>query len=348
MPLKVVCITGAASFIGGHIVEEFLKNGVDVRGTVRDPKATKNQFLYDLETQYKGSGGGKLTLFAADLNAPGAFDEAVAGCEVVVHVAAVTAMTYKKDPYEEIINPTVNGVKNVVGSCLKHGVKRIVYTSSVATINCAENHRPLSQRGKPFTEDMWNTHVTPTYGTYNYSKIEAEKELMKLWKGELISLLPPYVFGPQQNPVITSSMQLVRALANKEYKFAIPLYGDWVDVRDVARAHYFGATSTTVASGRYNVTQNTSLCLADYGEAINKAFPEIGAPTKTVPWAVLWAGSWFDRRISTFMLYERATKMSPMDNSRIQQQGFQFVHNDLVETMRDAVASMRKFGIVKN
>ena len=342
-----VCVTGANGFIGGHIVEEFLKNGVDVHGTVRDPTASKNDFLRGIEEKYAKSGGGKLTLFAADLEKEGSFDEAVKGCDVVVHVAASVVTNYKKDPFVEVINPTVNGVRNVVAASRKHGVRRIVYTSSVSTILCADSKRPLATRGKPFTEDMWNTHLTPTYGTYNYSKIQGEKVFNEIWDGEWVSLLPSWVVGPQQNPTVTSSQQVIRAVANKEYKLLPPLYFDWVDVRDVARAHYWGATEKSVTKGRFNVTQNCCLSMSDFGEAINQARPDIKAPTRMMPWGVLWLASWWDSRISAYFLYEKTAKMSPIDNSRIQAAGFKFLHSNVVDTMRDALKSFEQYGILK-
>ena len=343
-----VCVTGANGFLGGHIVEEFLKSGVDVHGTVRDPKSAKSAFLVALGEKYaKQVGCGKLTLFAADLEKEGSFDEAIKGCEVVVHVAASVVGNYKKDPFVEVINPTVNGVINVVGSCNRLGVKRLVYTSSVSTITCADHKRPLTLRGRPFTEDMWNTHYTPTYGTYKYSKIVAEQKLNEIWRGELVSLLPSWVIGPQQNKYITSSQQVVRALVNREYVMVPPLYFDWVDIRDVARAHVYAASSANIASGRYNLSSCTSLRTADLAEAVNTACPEVKAPTRTMPWIVLWIGSWFDKRISSDFLYEKTTRQSPVDNKKIQKAGFEFKHTDLVSSMRDAIMSFREHGITK-
>ena len=345
-----ICVTGASGFVAGHIVERLLREGYDVRGTVRDPQAPKNQYLHSVAAQAAGANprAGKLTLFAADLEKEGSFDEAFAPCKVVIHTAAVAQYHYDKDPFKEVINPAVHGVETVVKACQKAGVKRIVYTSTVSTVEVAEAHRPPEHKGKPFTEDMWATRFTPKYGTYPYAKITAEKRLDELWKGECIKLLPCTVFGPQQNGVITSSNQIAYGLFVREYPVAPPIRMDWVDARDVAKAHFLAATTDMFTSGeRYNVTMNDIQPFSGFSTAINAAIPGAKAPTKSIPWPLLWCSSWFDKRMNSFVLYELCDNRPGHDNSKIKRTGFTFDHTDLKQTMKDIIESFVKQGICK-
>jgi nucleoside-diphosphate-sugar epimerase len=302
----------------------------------------------DLGTTYKDKA--VLKLFRGDLELPGSYDEATVGCEVVVHTAARVLFNFKKDPFKEIINPSVAGVENIVSSCIKNKVRRIVFTSSDSTIVRSEGKRTAERKGTKFTEEDWNTDLaTPTHGTYNYMKIQSELKMNELWKGELISLIPTLVLGPQQNDQVTSSQQVIAALVNREYPMAPRIFSDWIDVRDAARAHVYAATTpiTTLPSGRYNICNGEVKSALDYSLALNRADPTLNAPTKMMPKAVLWLASWIDARVTSWFLSELAEKMCPNDNSKFIRHGFQYRFTNVDETMKDALKSFREHGLVK-
>lgn len=340
-----ICVTGANGFIAGHIVEILLQENFTVHATVREPSNAKNRFLLEIAARLGKSE--KLKMFKADLQIAGSFDDAVKGCSVVIHTAAAVALRVE-DPYRDLINPNVDGVENVVRSCLKHNIRRLIYTSSVATIACHDDFRPLHLRGTPFTEDVWLTHTSPTYGTYNYSKIAAEKKLMELWPAdrELVSILPSWSVGPQQNANVTTSNQIIKLLVTKEKPLLPLLYFDMVDVRDVARAHVYCAINK-VPNGRYNVTGNRNNSLSQIAEMMNVAVPELKLSTRMAPYFLLWLMSWFDKRISTQMLRERTAAWAPISNERLRSIGFVFQHTNLIDTLRDAANSLRDHGITK-
>lgn len=140
-----------------------LEAGHRVRGTVRDAKSSKNDFLKQIAGADK-----RLELVSADLTAPDAFDEAVVGADYVLHIASPYILDYK-DAEKELIKPAVDGTLSVLKSVVKKNpsCKRIVLTSSVAAICDAPDH------GKVFTEDDWNT--TYKSGAYYKSKALAER-----------------------------------------------------------------------------------------------------------------------------------------------------------------------------
>lgn len=84
-----------------------------------------------------------LSLWKAELGREGSFDEAIRGCTGVFHVA--TPMDFEsKDPEKEIIEPTVNGVVDIMKSCLKaKTVKRVVFTSSAGTVTMEPNKKSV-------------------------------------------------------------------------------------------------------------------------------------------------------------------------------------------------------------
>lgn len=82
-PLRV-CVTGATGYLAGHIVQRLLAAGHTVHGTARQPSnSSTTKHLLAMPGAAE-----RLKLFKADLLHPGAFGEAVAGCDVVIHTAS--------------------------------------------------------------------------------------------------------------------------------------------------------------------------------------------------------------------------------------------------------------------
>lgn len=126
---SVVCVTGASGFIASHIVSQLLEKGFTVRGTVRDASdEAHNGFLRALPGAAE-----RLSLFSADLSTPDAFDEAVAGCDGVIHTA--TPIIKTDDRENQVFAPAIAGLRNVLSAVDKAGtVKTFVLTSSMAAM----------------------------------------------------------------------------------------------------------------------------------------------------------------------------------------------------------------------
>ncbi|XP_028800887.1 bifunctional dihydroflavonol 4-reductase/flavanone 4-reductase-like, partial [Neltuma alba] len=128
---KTVCVTGAAGFIGSWLVMRLLQRGYTVRAAVRDPDNMKKvEHLLDLP-----NADTHLTLWKADLTQEGSFDNAINGCIGVFHVATPFNLE-TKDPENEMIKPTINGLLDIMKACVKaRTVRRLVYTSSAGTLS---------------------------------------------------------------------------------------------------------------------------------------------------------------------------------------------------------------------
>ena len=148
--------------------------GYEVHGTVRSLKNKQRlQHLYDSEKEFPQ---GKLILFEADLGKKGSFDSAIEGnhyglislnliqgCTYVIHTAAPVEVVYT-DPIKNLVEPAIEGTKNVLDSCGKSkSVKRIVMTSSVWAVTSW-----CEDRGKnyQFTEKDFNDWAQIEYGKF--------------------------------------------------------------------------------------------------------------------------------------------------------------------------------------
>ena len=128
---KKVVITGITGFLGSHVCDYFLKDGsFEVRGTVRDKNNETK--LAPLRKAF-GENFNKLELVEADLLKPETIDEAIKGCDYVIHTASPFPIEEPKDE-NVLIRPAVEGTLAAVKAAHKYKVKRIVITSSVAAI----------------------------------------------------------------------------------------------------------------------------------------------------------------------------------------------------------------------
>ena len=243
--MNTVCVTGASGFIGVHIVKDLLEQGYVVRGTVR---ALNPPEKYDYLTNLPGAET-RLTLLEAELLSEGSYDDAVAGCDYVIHIASPYVMDVT-DPQSDLFAPAVKGTLNVLRACRKaHAVRRMVLTSSSAAIT------DEAQTGKLFTEDDWNEKSSLHRNPYYFSKVSAERTAWEFVEDEevkfdLVVINPSYVIGPALNPGLNTTNLILSNLLSGGFPAKFNLEWPFVDVRDVASAHRL-AMEAPRAKGRY-------------------------------------------------------------------------------------------------
>jgi len=270
----LVCVTGATGFIAAHIVKLLLERGYRVRGTVRDSKGSRVNFLRDLPGAAE-----RLELVDADLLGPiGTFDAAVQGCTFVLHTASPFFVDVK-DPQKELVDPALKGTESVLVSCLKHQdtIEKVVVTSSMAAITDSPDN------AKVYSEADWNTDSSLERNPYYYSKVLAEKfaydfEAKNKPKWALATINPSMVFGPALNDQLSESVDsvLMALVARNGFPMVLDLSWSCVDVRDVALAHVLAAELKDV-KGRH-VCVSETIHLRDLIAVIKKHFPKAKLP----------------------------------------------------------------------
>lgn len=239
-----VCVTGASGFIAAHVVRELLERGYRVKGTVRSlSKPGKYAYLTSLPGAEE-----RLELVEAELQDEGSYDDAVKGCEVVIHTASPYVIDVK-DPQKDLVDPAVEGTLNVLRSAKKASVKRVVLTSSMAAISDEPREDHV------FTEEDWNEESSLERNPYYFSKAEAERAAWRFVEGEdpgfdLVVINPYMVLGPSLGPSLNQTNAVFRDLLTGVYPGIMSLGWGFVDVRDVAKAHVLAMESDD-ASGRY-------------------------------------------------------------------------------------------------
>ncbi|KAG0615234.1 hypothetical protein M758_5G025900 [Ceratodon purpureus] len=210
---RTVCVTGASGFLASWLIKHLLDDGYHVRGAVRDPENhEKAGHLWALPGASE-----RLELVKGELLTEGSYDAAVAGCDGVFHAA--TAMDFvKSDPKTEMLDPAILGTVNVLRSCVKAKVKRVVLTSSSAAVRYRDD---LEQPGakSDLDESVWSSipFCTKYQLWYSLAKILAEQEAWKfafLHSLDLVTVMPSYVVGPCLSPQLSKTAKDVVNLLN--------------------------------------------------------------------------------------------------------------------------------------
>ncbi|KAF3446343.1 hypothetical protein FNV43_RR11522 [Rhamnella rubrinervis] len=274
---EIVCVTGAAGFIGSWLIMRLLERGYTVRATVRDPANMKKvKHLLDLPKAQT-----HLTLWKADLAEEGSFDEAINGCTGVFHVA--TPMDFEsKDPENEVIKPTIAGLLGIMKACVQaKTVRRLVFTSSAGTVNVEEHRRPV------YDETCWSDvefcrAKKMTAWMYFVSKTLAEKaawEYAKEHKLDFISIIPPLVVGQFLMPSMPPSLiTALSPITGNEPHYSIIKQGQFVHLDDLCNAHIF-LYENPKAEGRY-LASACDATIYDIGKLLREKYPEYNVPTK--------------------------------------------------------------------
>lgn len=295
VPMPTVLITGVSGYVGSWCTQNALEAGYDVVGTVRDPASDKCGFLRDAMEGNKSSkmsakAAGRLTLVKADLlSGDAAWDEVFSGqkqrIDYVMHTASPYFGKEPSDP-DDYIRPAVEGTKSVVHAAIKHGVKRIVFTSTVGTM-----WFPIVD-GKTYTSESWSE--IEGNSSYGKSKTLAEQAAWDLVKGtsvELTTIHPMFITGPTLYTDSTlikgfeSGEMVVKIMAGK-FPMVPNLRMGVSDVRDVAKAHLLALEKPEAANQRF-ICCGETLWFPDIVALFSEAKPEFKIPTKTMPsWLV--------------------------------------------------------------
>ena len=272
-----VLVTGAAGYVAGHVIVELLEHGHTVRGTVRDLGAK------DKIGHLRGLGN--IELVTADLTLNAGWDEAVAGCDVVLHTASPFFLSNNET---ELVEPAVEGTLRVLKAAHREGVKRVVLTSSTAAI--------VNTSAERYTEDQWSD--AETCSPYPKSKTLAERAAWGFVEDkemELVSCNPCLVLGPLQSDRLSLSVKVVERLLGRMLP-AVPRLGfSIVDVRDVAIAHRLAMELPQAAGQRY-ILMAGHLWMKEISALLKARFAQQGfrPPTMGLPYPLLWLAARFD------------------------------------------------------
>jgi dihydroflavonol-4-reductase len=293
-----VLVTGASGYIAKHIVLQLLQAGYEVCGSVRSlsrgaeiTDAVKPHLdpTLDLDSL--------LTFVELDLTADDGWAAAMDGIDVLMHTASPFPMEAPKHE-DDLIRPAVDGTLRALRAASEAGIKRVVLTSSTASVL----YRSPPESGI-FDESHWTDVNHPTCAPYAKSKTLAERTAWDFIETEapdiqMTTINPGFVIGaPLDGNYGTSMKSILRLLSGKDP--ALPRIGfTSVDVGDVAAAHV-GAIDNLDTHGLRILVVERFMWFADIAHAIANAYPDRRIVTRLAPNWLIRLLALFDKQLGS-------------------------------------------------
>ena len=209
-------VTGATGFLGSHVARVLADQGADLRLLVRPTSNLRN-----LE-------GLKAETVTGDLRDAASLEKAMSGCDTVFHVAADYRL-WVRDP-GEMYRSNVDGTRAILEAARKTGVRRVVHTSTVATIGFTSNGHPANEDSPVSLADM--------IGPYKRSKFMAEQIAMEAGRSgmHVVTVNPTTPVG-EHDVKPTPTGRIVVDFLKRKFPAYVETGLNLVDVRECAQGH---------------------------------------------------------------------------------------------------------------
>jgi dihydroflavonol-4-reductase len=267
-------ITGATGFLGAHVARVLAQRGAQIRLLIRPTSDLRNIEGLAAETA------------VGDLRDPASIEKAMAGCDSVFHVAADYRL-WVRDP-EEMFRSNVEGTECVLAAARKHGVERVVYTSSVATMGFAAAGR--SKTG--LADEESPVELAEMIGAYKRSKFQAEQvALQAAANGQHVVVVNPSTPVGEMDLKPTPTGRIVLDFLKKKFPAYVDTGLNLVDATECARGHV--AAWEQGRSGQRYILGGENLTLKQILDKL-AAITGLPSPTVEVPHFVAMAAAVVD------------------------------------------------------
>lgn len=183
---KKVLVTGADGFIGSHLVEALLARGCDVRAFVYYNSFNSWGWLDTLPADVLRD----LDVFAGDIRDPNGVFEAMKGCDVVFHLAALIAIPFSYHSPDSYVDTNIKGTLNVLQAAKKLGTERVLVTSTSEVYGTAQ-YAPIDEK-----------HPFQGQSPYSATKIGADRlaeSFYRSFETPVVIVRPFNTYGPRQS-----------------------------------------------------------------------------------------------------------------------------------------------------
>lgn len=251
-----IAVIGGAGLIGSHLVDQLVHEDVKVVVIDNLVRGRKENLSSALKSP-------KVSLVVADIRDKEGLAKAMAGCDYVVHLAALWLLQCKEHP-RACLEVNIVGTQNVIETARELGVKKIVFSSS-ASVYGEPSYLPMDE-GHPFNNRT----------AYGASKIAGEQMLRafhEMYGLDYVGLRYFNVFGPRQDHRGAYVSVFMRFLDRIEQGEPPVLFGDgsqsmdFVYVEDVARSNIM-ALKSKATDANFNIASGTETTLNDLAKLI--------------------------------------------------------------------------------
>ena len=249
---KKILVTGADGFIGSHLTEELVRQGLNVKAFVQYNSFNSWGWLDESEKEIKQN----LDVFSGDIRDPHGVRTAMQDCDCVLNLAALIAIPYSYHSPDTYVDTNVKGALNIVQAAKELGVKKVVQTSTSEVYGTAQF--------VPITEE----HPLQGQSPYSASKIGADQIAMSFYNsfGTPLAIIRPFnTYGPRQSAraVIPT---IITQIANGKRKIklgALSPTRDFNYVKDTVQGFIDVAKSDNSIGEVINIGSNYEISIGD-------------------------------------------------------------------------------------
>jgi NAD dependent epimerase/dehydratase len=249
---KKIIVTGADGFIGSHLTEELVRRGYDVRAFVFYNSFNSWGWLDHSDPDIKGN----IEIFAGDVRDPHGVRQAMKGCDVAFHLAALISIPYSYHSPDTYIDTNVKGSLNIVQAARDLGISKVIHTSTSEVYGSA--------RFVPITEE----HPLQGQSPYSASKIGADQIAMSFYHAfqTPVSIARPFnTYGPRQSAraVIPTVITQVATGSRKIKIGALHPTRDFNYIKDTINGFIAIAESDKTIGEVINIGSNYEISIRD-------------------------------------------------------------------------------------
>jgi dihydroflavonol-4-reductase len=276
-----VFVTGATGFLGSHVARVLAEQGAQLRLLVRTTSDLRN---------IEGISADRVE---GDLRDPASISKALSGCDVVFHVAADYRL-FVRDP-DEMYRSNVEGTRALLEAGRKQGVRRIVYTSSVATIGFHSG----SSKGK-VADELSPVGLADMIGHYKRSKFMAEQVVVDAAKsGVDVVVVNPTTPVGERDIKPTPTGRIVVDFLKRKFPAYVETGLNLVDATECARGHVQALEKGR--SGERYILGGENLTLKQILDRL-AAITGLKSPTVKLPYVFAFATGVVDEMVTGRLL----------------------------------------------
>jgi dihydroflavonol-4-reductase len=267
-------VTGATGFLGSHVARRLLSQGAELRLLVRPTSRIDN--IADLAAER----------IVGDLRDSESLKRGMSGCEFVFHVAADYRLWSRNG--QELYDSNVEGTRNILAAARDSGVRRVICTSSVATMGFGNNGR-LTDEKTPVT-------LSNMIGDYKRSKFMAEQLVIEAGRGgQNVVVVNPTTPVGERDIKPTPTGRIVVDFLRRKFPAYVDTGLNLVDVTDCARGHLL-AMEKAVPGERY-ILGGENLTLKQILDKL-ASITGLSSPKLKLPYAMAYATGVVDTVVS--------------------------------------------------
>lgn len=256
---KKILVTGADGFIGSHLVEALLDQGCDVRAFVFYNSFNSWGWLDTLPPEKQKS----LDVFSGDIRDPNGVAQAMKGCDVVFHLAALIAIPFSYHSPDSYVDTNIKGTLNILQAARQQNVERVLVTSTSEVYGTAQ-YAPIDEK-----------HPFQGQSPYSATKIGADRlaeSFFKSFETPVVIVRPFNTYGPRQSAraVIPTVITQLLSGETKLRLGSLTPTRDFNYVKDTAQGFIALAESDAAVGEEINIATGVEYSIGDVADMLIK------------------------------------------------------------------------------